>query len=271
MGILDQLRDEANKKKADIDAESNLGEQRANRYRHFLLPKMQEIFQYMKEIIEHLNFLEQDIEINHYSDRYQQLGLLHQKGYKINTDGYDGFVNPENIMQINISFNCQGEGDFVFQKEGKSFIEQEVSFLIKSNTPFQWKYIQSAENASTAVFRVKRNIPVQFRFEVDYEQSLIILLIKNHANFDFYKKNYSPEEIDQDLLDKIARYMLRKDDDLVRLEISTQQKTAIKQQLKKQRREHEALMQQIAMEEAQQEKEDDKNIFDRLNPLKKPE
>jgi len=254
MGILDELRDKSTKKQADDSAHINQEQLAAKNYKQDILPRMQLAFKYFKEITEHVNFLDQAIEVVNYSNKYQRLGKLKQVDYKINTDEYGGFVNHDEIMHINISFLCVGDGEISFKKEGKGLIESEVAFLHKKNIPFSWKYIDMVKGSSVARFNINKRIPVKFRFEVDYPKSKINLLINNHLNFDSYKQVFEPGEVNQELLDEIASYMLRKDYDFIRLRLSNKERKNVPQELDESQREHINSLKKIYAEEPVEEK-----------------
>lgn len=192
MGILDQLRDEAAQKRQHVSSRQELDRRLAEKYRHEVLPRMQQAFRFMQELVEHLNFLEHAIEVDGYSELYPQFGKLTQLNYKINTDGIMGFADIDKLMQINVSYTCAGEGEFYLTREGKGAIEREIAFLHEKKLRFDWKCLPMREGRAYAQFRIERSIPVFFRFEVDYAHSRIKLQIRNHKNFDAYDKSFSP-------------------------------------------------------------------------------
>lgn len=249
MGVLEQLRDQVNRKQDDALDQQNIEQELARRYKETILPKMQSIFVFMKEMVEHLTYLEQAIFIDDYSSKYPQLGRLIQTGYKLNTDGIIGYANPDKLMQVNVNFFCVSEGEFTYQLQGRSLIEQEVAFLSAHKVPFEWKYFQGVGMAQNAKFTVTRKIPVRFKFEVDYAASNINIFINNHENFGVYKKSFAPEEVDDDLLDEVARFMLRIDSDFIRLEITSEHKKIIRSKLEETQREYEKWLSLVRRDE----------------------
>ncbi|MEY4767931.1 MAG: hypothetical protein RL637_570, partial [Pseudomonadota bacterium] len=110
---------------------------------------------------------------------------------------------------------------------GQHKIEQEVSFLNSKSLLFNWSQYMTPNGIDAATFNLTRKIPVRFRFEVDYSHSKIKLLINNHENFNTYIKTFEPEAINDELLDEVLRFMLRKDCDFIQLEITSQDKQKI--------------------------------------------
>lgn len=267
MGILDQLRDEANLKQESEFAEIDEQQKLENEYQAHILPKMQKTFTFLKEIIEHLGYLDKAIEIEDYSHDYPQIGHLVQKEYSINTDGYGGFSSFDRIMQINVNFFCVGRGSFTYELEGKTRIEREVGFLHSKNVPFDWNQFVNSNGVEAARFTITRKIPVRFKFEVDFENSKIRLLINNHENFSVYKKTFEPSEVDEELLDEVIRFMLRKDSDFIRLDINNQDKERIQKKAEEMQMQQAKWLEEIHIEEEQErqhQEESDSKFFQRI-------
>ena len=254
MGILDQLRSEANLKQESEFAVANNQQHLELEYKTRILPKMQRVYLFLKEIVDHLSYLEKAIEIKDYCQRYPQIGALSQTDYKINTDGYGGLADFNRIMQVNVLFNCVGRGDFSYEVEGKTRIEQEIAFLNSKNVPLKWNQFISGRGVETATFTITRKIPVRFRFEVDYNNSKIKLLIHNHENFNVYKKTFEPEDVNESLLDEISRFMLRQDSDFIRLDITSQDKQRIQKKAEEEQQQLAKWLEELKVEE-EKEKE----------------
>ncbi len=268
MSILDQLRDEANNKQESEFSTAKSQETLEQEYQTRILPKMQKTFTFLKEIIEHLNYLQTGVEIKNYSHKYPQIGALTQKNYAINTDNYGGFANFDRIMQVNVNFACVGKGIFHYKLEGHRRIEQEVAFLHSKNLPFDWNQFVSAKGTDTATFKLTREIPVRFRFEVDLDNTKIKLLIYNHDDFSTYNKVFAPEEVNDALLDELIRYMLRKDSEFIRLDINHVDKQRIQKEAEDLQLQQAKWLEEINIEEDQVENEgidsEESHFFNRL-------
>ncbi len=234
MGVLDQLRKQADQKKSSEQQQINQQQQIEFIYKNQILPKMKEIFKYLQELVEHLNYLEVPVQVEDYSSRFPKLGTLSQKDYKISTDGYGGFADIEKIMHINVTFFCVGSGEFQYVVVGRTVIEQEIAFLhAKMLSVKTQKMPRVNTNEETAQFSLKRRIPVRLRFEVDMDNSRINVIINNHNNFSNYTESWRAEDIDDAFLDVVARYFLRKDTELIKSEISDEYREVLRKKLAK--------------------------------------
>ncbi|RLA26154.1 MAG: hypothetical protein DRQ62_00490 [Gammaproteobacteria bacterium] len=231
MGILDQLRKEADLKKSTELQEIDLKQLQAERYKSYILPKMQEIFTYMQELVKYLNYLEVPVQVEDYSARYPQLGALMQKDYKISTDGFGGLADVDKLRHINITFYCEGEGSFEYAVRSKIDIEHEIAFLHAKRLSAKTRRIPGHKKEDALKFQVARKIPVRLRFEVDYENSLIKVIIHNYAQFSIYSESWQSDAIDHDFLDVVTRYLLRKDSEFIKPDISDKQRQALRKKL----------------------------------------
>jgi len=231
MGILNELRDEANKQKEDDQLQAYSKELIADKYKNEILPKIQMIFNYFKEIIEHLQYLKNPIVVREYSKTYPQFGELQQQDYKLSSDDYGGQTKFDEMKQVNIKFFCMGEDSFEFEAKSQHEIDQHVSIFTSKKIPFEWSRNYNNANQTSATFVVSRKIPVRIAFGVDYEQSIINLQISNHLNFDVIKRSYKAPEITEELLDQLANFLLRKNNDFIAIEISEEERRQIRQKL----------------------------------------
>lgn len=231
MGVLDQLRKKADQKKSSEKQEMNQQQQRGYTYKRQILPKMQEVFKYLQELVEHLNYLEVPVQVKDYSSRFPKLGTLAQKDYKISTDGYGGFSSIDKLMHIDVTFYCKGEGEFQYIVYGKSAIEKEIAYLhIKHLSAKSQKMLGKNKEEATK-FIVKRLIPVRLRFEVDYDNSLIKVIVNNYADFSNYGESWLADDINAEFLDGIARYLLRQDSEFIKPEISDEYREDLRKKL----------------------------------------
>ncbi|MDD2722592.1 MAG: hypothetical protein PHH59_01035 [Methylovulum sp.] len=223
MSILDEIRQRAAEKKQAQHQQSLLDKKLEQTYQKELLPKMQLLYDSLKELVEYLNFLEEPMPVSHYSNHYPQFGRLYQKNYKINTDGRMGMADFQRMMQINISFYCEAEGSFSYGLSSKSLIDKEYNFLFEHGLRFQ----QKQQHTDRAMFVVERKIPVRFQVLVDYASSKLKITIFNHENFQTFQKSFFPEQLDDEFLNMFLSYFMRRDNRIVVPDISEEEKAVI--------------------------------------------
>ncbi len=263
MGILDDLREEASQKQADLQEDTLLREKLEHNYQLLVLPRMQQLFSYFKELIEYLSIIENPIEVSQYSKRYSQLGLLYQQNYRLSTDKHGGLSHYDKLTEVNLRFNYEpkeGEEDtFSHLIKHKIEAEQEKDFLSRHKVAYNIDRNFGNTKETAITFQISRKIPVLFKFSVDYEKALIILKIQNHENFESRTKVINPEQINEQNLDTLARYILRKDDDFLRMEIDEVSKEKIREQVNLQKQTHANELKEALLREENEKKKEEIN------------
>ncbi len=229
MGILDDLREEVSQKQVELQDEELLDEQRKHNYRVLILPKMQQLFSYFKELIEYLNLIEAPEEVAHYSRRYPQLNDLYQQKFRLSSDKHGGHADFDKLTEIYLRYVYMGQEKTYFMHlvENKVDANKEKDFLYDHKIPFDIERNAKVEG-NGVLFRIHKKIPVVFKFSVDYKDSNIILQMKNHEDFESRKQIIDPDKINEPYLDKLARYILKKDDDFFRMDIDDVSKEMIR-------------------------------------------
>lgn len=267
MGILDDLREEANLKQAELNEDSLLQEKLEHNYQILILPRMQQIFSYFKELIDYLGIIEEPIKIEQYSRRYPEMGQLFQENYRLSTDRHGGISQFDKITEIYLRFNCIGQNEESFNHRIKHKIEadQEKDFLFSHKIPFSYDRNFGNTKDGAITFHIIRKIPILFKFAVDYKNSLIIMTIQNHESFEQRTITISPEQINEQSLDQLARYILRKDDDFLRMEIDEASKEKIREHVSHQKKSHsDELKAALIREQNEQKKEEINKVKNRI-------
>ena len=233
MGVLEELRQQTNLKKVHDDVQKTREQIWQQNYINIVLPKMQQIYYYFKEVIDHLQFVDHKIDIKDYSERYPKFETLTQQNYRISTDGRGGIGSVDKLKEIDISFYLIGEGEFSYIIKHKPKIEIEAEFLRSCRVPYHWLTHTRGEDTDVGTFKVKRKVPVLFKIAVDYENAKIVITANNHEDLSSFKKTYNPDHINEEFLNDLARYILREDREFILLEISNEQKQFIKKQAEK--------------------------------------
>ncbi len=250
MGILDQLREEANKIQSEHQHDADLQKQKEHNYQFIILPKLQHLFSYFKELLDYLEIIKEPVKIAHYSDRYSHLGSLIQQNYRLSTDKHGGIANFDKLTEVNLRFNC------VSEIPGEEFRHDQHL----GNT-----------KAGAVTFTIQKNIPVLFRFSLDFDNSRIVLNIENHENFEQRTQYIRPEQIDDNYLDKLARYILRKDVDFLRMDIDDAYREQLRRKIKEQKNKHaEELKAALEKERLEQEAAQEQSLSSRLKSIIKP-
>lgn len=274
MGILDQLREEANKIQSKHQQDADLQKQKEHNYQFIILPKLQHLFSYFKELLDYLEIIKEPVKIDHYSDRYSHLDSLIQQNYRLSTDKHGGIANFDKLTEVNLRFNCVSEipgEEFSHYTDNKIESDLEKEFLSSHKLKFSHDQHLGNTKAGAVTFTIQKNIPVLFRFSLDFDNSRIVLNIENHENFEQRTQYIRPEQIDDNYLDKLARYILRKDVDFLRMDIDDAYREQLRQQIKEQKNKHaQELKAALEKERLEQEAAQEQSLSSRLKSIIKP-
>ncbi len=270
MGILDNLRDQA-----DHDISKQMDKELSNENIQFISdslmsPKMKQLYLYLKEFTQHINKIEQTKKVLNYSKLFPELGELNQENYKINTDGSGGVVNYDKISLIHFAYRYHGATvkEYIHHTSNKLEADRITDFLTSHKVPYTSANNLASKNNGALNFYITKNIPVLFKFTSNPKKSIINLSIKNHENFEDRTIIIKPNDIDEEYLDKLARYILRKDSEFLNIEIDDDVKKQIRQRIEAEKQaklaEQNTEKESENEEQEKQEKKPKKSFFGKL-------
>lgn len=274
MGILDELKQQADQQKQLRQQQALSEQQLAQQYEQLILPKMQKIYAFFKEILEYLRILETPVTIEQYSRHFPQFGSLIQTAYKLKTDKHGGATHFNNIREIYLRFTLQpaklttsgNVGHFEVVAKNQAEIDSLKRFLNNNNLSYEWKrHFNQIDNAS-ATFQIEKKIPVRIHFLVDYEKGLILLEIRNQHDFNHIKRKYTPEEIDDAFLDELAKFLLNKENNFIQPELTQEQRQQLREKLRQQQS-YPWHSEPIAPSDTDNQNKDGKGLLDKLSSI----
>jgi hypothetical protein len=210
VGILDELRKEAESKKQVAADDAELAARRERTYQQILLPTMQKMLKSIQEVLEFLQQLG-PVEMENYSSKRPEIGKLQQGDYRLNTDGRSGFEELSKLRQINLSCRLKGAGSYQYTIVGRLAAETELEFLQARNIKVETTSKADANGVLSVTFTAPRDIPMWISFVVDYENSAIKFSEYNQENFSSSTQSFPVTALSKDWIDEFLRFLLRKD------------------------------------------------------------
>ena len=207
MGLLDELKTEAQELKAREDDGQDPTQANANpdwdaeQARRMLAPKMRALYNYFKEFNEHLNVVSPDVSGDYLLEGLGTLNNLRQGDYQLATD------DPKSIQKFTFHWSCSGSGRQEFKITNPILAEKHRETLWNFNLRFNKRDLQSGAGA---VFVVEAFVPVSFEFEADPVKNVISLKLKNLGALGVVTHFYSPDKVNAELMDELAKCVLRR-------------------------------------------------------------
>ena len=201
MGVLDELKQEAENLKVRGDEAQDTTQVNTDLVRRQLEPKMKALYNYFKEFNEHLNVVSPDVSGDYLLEGLGTLTNLRQGDYKLATDDLNS------IQKFTLHWSCSRSGRQEFKVGNPILAEKHRETLWNLNLRFNKRDLQ---NGAGAVFMVEAYVPVSFEFEADPIKNVIRLRLKNLGALGIVEHSYPPDKVNAELMDELAKCVLRR-------------------------------------------------------------
>jgi hypothetical protein len=137
----------------------------------------------------------------------------------------------------------------------------------------EWPIRGSEQEIIGINFQMQLKVKVYLTFKVDLDQEVIQMITTNYAEFKNDRMPLKPHRLNEEWLDRLGKYILRKEENLHALQMDDSAKESIRKMLEEERlgRQKE-LEEAIKREEAEREEEKKNSLMGKLkNLVKKPQ
>lgn len=201
MGLLDELKQEAENLKTREDDGQDTTPADAELVMRQLEPKMKALYKYFSEFNDHLNVVSPDVSGDYLLEGLGTLTKLRQGDYSLTTD------DPKSIHKFTFHWSCSRQGRHEFKIDNPIIAEKHRETLWNYNLRFNKRDLQ---NGAGAVFVVDAFVPVSCEFEADPAKNVIRLKLKNLGALGIINHSYPPEKVNEELMDEFAKCVLRR-------------------------------------------------------------
>ncbi|MBI3562161.1 MAG: hypothetical protein HY080_10670 [Gammaproteobacteria bacterium] len=248
MGVLDDLRRKAEEQRAKQQLDSAQAIPTQDFYLKELLPRLQAALGYFKELCEHLNFVKPEIFANYPIQPEGRFMPLRQGDYKVHTD------STKEFKELLFRCSCSLEQPLAVTLLGKEKILTYSSELDRFNLKYERKDFKDANfELEKAQFNLEGPINVSVMFRADIEARTLRVLLRNVEQPGIVQHPLKLDHITKDFFDKLAAYILRQSNELLRLDITDSHREVIRQKVAAEQRlraEELAEAERLAAEEA---------------------
>ena len=201
MGVLDELKKEAQDVKAKESETKTTTRTHSAQVRLNLEPKMVILYNYFKEFCDHLSVITPEVSGDYLLEGLGTLNNLRQDEYKITTD------DPQSVQKFTFHWSCSRQGRQEFKVPNPVTAEQHRENLWNLNLRFNKRDMQAGAGA---VFVVDTYVPVSIEFEANYDKNAIQLKLKNLGTLGIVKHFFDPSKITGEFMDELAKCVLRR-------------------------------------------------------------
>lgn len=223
MGILDDLKQEAGHARLEKEQEEARQAELERIYRNGIRPAMMKIHHYLLELIEQLQQVKWTVKTQF---EFPGIGVVHrleQKGYNISIDSQ---TNPKTIV---LRFECVSPDEKKYSVSPKSAADEACQFLLTQKVSFSDWAIRDANRQTTGtVIQARLRVWASLVFQADLENKGVRVTsyqFESPAAKSFLAVYH---HIDEEWLDQLGHYILRKNVSFGKLDISEAERERIR-------------------------------------------
>ncbi len=226
MGILDELRAKAEEKKSVDQEEDQRRELEAKRFAQEVRPRFKALYNYLRELVEHLNYLNSEIPVSFAFPTIKKKHEFLQKDYLITANASD------EITQFSLRCKAVAKKPIFLQlskeQEADRYINTLMQYSLKASKP-----IFRLGNAAGNVVEVDPVIPLNFSFTLDAEHSVINVVSYNFPSLGNVKRNFDADQLSDQWMEDIGDMIVRKKDIITPLSVTDEERQRIKEEIRR--------------------------------------
>lgn len=226
MSLLDELKKQAQAKQTKEQVDKQRQAEMEARSRDEVLPKLVQIYSYLNELIKQIEILQPDVQVSYNLKGFGNLAGLRQEGYELRAD------SRENMTNLTLGFYCLGDGEIRFQLETRQQVEQQKEYFKQHDLAYSSRdYRDERHEITHAQFIFEPRIRVSLDFQLAKDLATIMLTVRNYDGLGINRYQLDPANIDGQFLDELGKYILRHNNNFLKLDISEDFRENLRQRL----------------------------------------
>ncbi len=201
MSLLDDLKKQATQANAKEPEDDSTTVRKHQVNWHTLVPKLQLIITYMRELAENLNAIDLDDKYDYPLTKNIEFKNLTKENFRVRK------ADEKSVRDFSFRYDLVGERNIEFIIPNDFNAENIKSILRKQNARFTEVYTDQGQSH----FRLKPKITVLFQYIADLQDCMVILRIHNFDRPEMQEIRYNPEAITEELMEETAKYILNKE------------------------------------------------------------
>lgn len=248
MDILGELRAKAEQEQQRLGEEQARQERLEQKYKQQIRPALLSIMKYLDELVSHITFVGQDIPHRFDVPGYGLLTNLEMRDHAVNAD------SRATIAKVRYSYRCVSRAPVTFRVSSKEDGVTCRDWLGSLQQKYiDWPLRNARDDIIGMNFEVEFAIPVSVQFRADRENGRILVAYTNFNGIGTERFPVSPERVDQDWLNELGAFLLKRNEDLVKLPVEEDHRSRIQSLVKQ-----EAMARDLELLEAERRERDEK-------------
>ncbi len=233
MGILDDLKKEADSSRLAMKQTELRHAEQERIYQDEIRPAMLKIHGYLVELVEQLSLVSWPVLVSFDFPGIGKIDDLEQTNYRLSIDSHN---EPK---LINLIFECTAPQERRYSVTPKSAGEEARQFLNSQKVMFSdWAIRDNNQEAIGIVIQCKLRVWVNLAFRAEKSAEGIRVTTYNfegNREKSFFE-NY--QGIDDQWLDRLGHFILRKDNSFGRLQMTEEQRLKLRYLVESQKKQH---------------------------------
>lgn len=226
MGILDDLKQEANKAREKQQTEAERRAELEAYYDARIKPTMLSLLGYLNEMIEQLEVIGMQIPVSYELPAVGQVHDLKQTGYRVNID------SGERPKKLGLLFHCEAPKEQTYDVMPQPKADEFRTFLETNRALYMEAPIRDHRNKPVgASFRGKVRICVRLLFQADIGRQRLEFISSNFEGLKTARFSFDFNTVDEKWMDQLGHYILRKDTRLGRFDLSESYRRQLQEQV----------------------------------------
>lgn len=246
MNLLDELKEEVRRIKAREFRQTAELQAQSEYYSAHLRPAMLRAYEYFAAVVENLNIVEPDIHVRYPLNPLLEHGVgLKQSQYKFRAD------NKESPRQIDLFCRCTLEKPQDFYLSSLKQIQAHTELLDSYDFAYHRKNrLDRHHDIRGATFILEGPMMAHVRITANPADKSIRFVLRNIEPEPIKRYSFSPDAIDDELLERVAKVLLRRIPKLVERTVDSAFRAQLQDRIAQERQE---TAQDIAMAYAEQD------------------
>jgi hypothetical protein len=234
MSLLEDLQKQAKQQREKDELAEEERRRLQSYYREVTRPAAGRIYQYLRELTEHLNYLKTSQEITYNIPRYGLIRGRIEPAFRLTVSKDDEQATTKLETTAEIPLETSPE---VFLDNGQLVEDMDTFVLERGLSAKKIARRNQQGDPLSASFQIYGHIKMTCLVECVWNQPTFEMHFTNFDTLGTVSRAFSPEIVDDEFLDRLGRYIVRQNDSFIQAHLSDEEREKMREEIRRRRRE----------------------------------